>query len=83
MGGSCADEPVVTAFRHAAQTGDGITLDVRGPQFFGMGFTGLVLMLEKAALRQNLPLAIAGATPSVARAFKWCRLKHLMGRGAT
>lgn len=72
-------EPVVTAFRHAAQTGHGITLDVRGLQFFGMGFAGQVLMLEKAALKQNLPLAIAGATPPVARALKWCGLKHLFG----
>jgi N-acetylglucosaminyldiphosphoundecaprenol N-acetyl-beta-D-mannosaminyltransferase len=73
-------EPVVTAFRHAAETGDGIALDVRGLQFFGMGFAGLVLMLEKAALRQNLPLTIVGVTPSVARAFKWCGLKHLLGK---
>jgi N-acetylglucosaminyldiphosphoundecaprenol N-acetyl-beta-D-mannosaminyltransferase len=72
-------EPVVTAFRHAAQTGHGITLDVRGLQFFGMGFAGQVLMLEKAALKQKLPLAIAGATSSVSRAFKWCGLKHLLG----
>jgi N-acetylglucosaminyldiphosphoundecaprenol N-acetyl-beta-D-mannosaminyltransferase len=71
-------EPVVAAFRHAAETGDGITLEVRGLQFFGMGFAGQILMLEKAALKQNLPLVIVGATPSVARAFKWCGLKHLL-----
>lgn len=75
-------EPAVTAFRHAAQTGDGITLDVRGLQFFGMGFAGQVLMLEKAALKQNLPLAIAGASSSVARALKWSGLKHLMEKEA-
>ena len=71
-------EPAVAAFRHAARTGDGITLDIRGLQFFGMGFAGQILMLEKAALEQNLPLAIAGATPSVARALKWSGLKHLI-----
>lgn len=76
-------EPVVAAFRHAAQSGDGITLDVGGLQFFGMGFAGQVLMLEKAALKQNLPLTIVGATHSIARAFKWSGLKHLMGRKAT
>jgi N-acetylglucosaminyldiphosphoundecaprenol N-acetyl-beta-D-mannosaminyltransferase len=75
-------ESVVAAFRHAAQTGDGITLDVRGLQFFGMGFAGQVLMLEKAALKQNLPLAIVAASPSVARALKWCGLKHLLGKKA-
>ena len=71
-------EPVVAAFRHAARTGDGITLDIRGLQFFGMGFAGQILMLEKAALKQNRPLVIAGASPSVARALKWSGLKHLM-----
>lgn len=75
-------EPVVTAFRHAAQTGHGIILDVRGLQFFGMGFAGQVLMLEKAALRQNLPLAFVAASPSVARALKWCGLKHLFEKKA-
>jgi hypothetical protein len=60
--------PVVTVFRHAAQTGHGITLDVHGLQFFGMGFAGQVLMLEKAALKQNMPLAIAGTSPSITRA---------------
>jgi N-acetylglucosaminyldiphosphoundecaprenol N-acetyl-beta-D-mannosaminyltransferase len=75
-------EPVVAAFRQAAQTGDEITLDVRGLQFFGMGFAGQILMLEKAALKQNLPVIIAGATSSMARAFKWCGLKHLLGNNA-
>lgn len=75
-------DPVAAAFRHAAQTGDGITLDVRGLQFFGMGFAGQILMLEKAALKQNLPLAIVDASPSVARALKWCGLKHLLGKRA-
>lgn len=75
-------EPVVVAFRHAAQTGDGITLDVRGLQFFEMGFAGQILMLEKAALKQNLPLVIVGASPSVTRALKWCGLKHLLGKKA-
>jgi N-acetylglucosaminyldiphosphoundecaprenol N-acetyl-beta-D-mannosaminyltransferase len=75
-------EPVAAAFRHAAQSGHGITLDVGGLQFFGMGFAGQVLMLEKAALKQNLPLAIEGATSSVARALKWCGLKHLLGEKA-
>ena len=75
-------EPVATAFRHAAQMGHGITLDVRGLQFFGMGFAGQVLMLEKAAFKQNLPLAIVAASPSVARALKWCGLKHLLGKKA-
>lgn len=73
-------EPVVAAFRRAVQTGNRITLDVRGLQFFGMGFAGQVLMLEKAVLRQNLQLAIAGASPSVARALKWCGLKHLLAK---
>ena len=73
---------MVAAFRHAAQTGHGITLDVRGLQFFGMGFAGQILMLEKAALKQNLPLAIVAASPSVARALKWCGLKHLLGEKA-
>ncbi len=82
IAGAAGDDqvgPVVTAFRHAAQAGQRITLDVRDLQFFGTGFAGQVLMLEKAALRQNLPLGIAGATPSVARALKWCGLKHLLG----
>lgn len=71
-------EPVATAFRHAARAGHGIILDIRGLQYFGMGFAGQVLVLEKAALRQNLPLAIAGAAPAVARALRWCGLKHLL-----
>jgi len=71
-------EPVVAAFRHAARTSDGIALDVRGLQFFGMGFAGQILMLEKAALKQNLPLVIVAASPSVARALKWSGLKHLI-----
>ena len=85
IAGAARDEqlvPVVAAFRHAAQTGDGITMDVRGLQFFGMGFAGQVLMMEKAALKQNLPLAIAGASPSVVRALGWCGLKHLLGEKA-
>jgi hypothetical protein len=49
-------------------------------QFFGMGFAGQVLMLEKAALRQNLSLTIVGARPSIGRALKWCGLKHLIGK---
>lgn len=76
-------EPVATAFRHAAQTGNEITLDIRGLQFFGMGFAGQILMLEKAAFKQYLSLTIAGATPSVARALKWCGLKHLFGKTAS
>lgn len=71
-------EPVVAAFRHAAQTGSRITLDVRGLQFFGMGFAGQVLMLEKAALKQNMPLFIVAASSSVERALSWSGLKHLM-----
>lgn len=75
-------QPVVAAFRHAAQSGQGITLDIHGLQHFGMGFAGQVLMLEKATLKQNLPLSIVGASPSVARALKWCGLKHLLGKEA-
>ena len=75
-------EPVVAAFRHAAQTGYVITLDVSGLQFFAMGFAGQVLMLEKAALKQNLPLAVTGASPSVTRALEWCGLKHLLTKKA-
>jgi hypothetical protein len=41
-------------------------------------FARQVLMLEKAALKQNMPLAIAGASPSVARALKWSGLRHLI-----
>ena len=73
-------QPVAAAFRHAAQAGHGITLDIHGLQLFGMGFAGQVLMLEKSALKQNLPLAIVGASPSVARALRWSGLKHLLGR---
>lgn len=65
-----------------AQTGHGITLDVHGLQFFGMGLAGQVLMLEKASLRQNMPLTIVDAAPTFARALKWCGLKHLLGEEA-
>jgi anti-anti-sigma regulatory factor len=47
-----------------------------------MGFAGQVLMLEKAALKQDLPLVIVGAAPTVARVIKWCGLKHLLGKKA-
>lgn len=46
------------------------------------GQAGQVLMLEKAALRQNMPLAFTGASPSVGRALKWCGLRHLFGKKA-
>jgi N-acetylglucosaminyldiphosphoundecaprenol N-acetyl-beta-D-mannosaminyltransferase len=71
---------VRVVFRSAAAAGQGIVLDVQGLQFFGMGFAGQVLMLEKAVLQQNLSLSIVGATPSLARALKWCGLGHLMGK---
>jgi N-acetylglucosaminyldiphosphoundecaprenol N-acetyl-beta-D-mannosaminyltransferase len=83
IAGSARDnqlQPVVTAFRLAAQAGHGITLDIYGLQLFGMSFAGQVLMLEKAALKQNLPLSIVGASPSVSRALKWCGLNHLIGK---
>ncbi len=85
IGGTARDgqlEPLVAAFRQAAQAGQNITLDVSGLKYFGMGFAGQVLMLEKAALEQNLSLSIVGASPSVARALGWCGLKHLVGNKA-
>lgn len=75
-------EPVVAAFRHAAEAGQDFTLDVGGLEYFGMGFAGQILMLERAALNQNLPLVIVGASPSVARALKWSGLQHLIGKEA-
>ena len=37
---------------------------------------------DRIATVVGLPLAIAGASPSVARAFKWCGLKHLLEKKA-
>lgn len=75
--------PIAASFRSAAQAGLGIVLDLRALQFFGMGFAGQVLMLEKAALRQNLSLSIVGARPAIVRALGWCGLKHLIGKDDT
>ena len=66
IGGTALDgqlEPLVAAFRQAAQARQNITLDVRGLEFFGMGFAGQVLMLEKATLKQNLPLSLSEHHP--------------------
>jgi N-acetylglucosaminyldiphosphoundecaprenol N-acetyl-beta-D-mannosaminyltransferase len=71
-------EPVRAAFRRAAEAGRDNTVDVSGLAFFGMGFAGQLLMLEKAALRNNRLLQVSGAKPSVARALNWCGLGHLM-----
>jgi N-acetylglucosaminyldiphosphoundecaprenol N-acetyl-beta-D-mannosaminyltransferase len=79
IGGTALDgqlAPLVAAFRQAAQARQNITLDVSGLDYFGMGFAGQVLMLEKALGRQDLNLRIAGATPSVSRALAWCGLGH-------
>lgn len=80
IGGTARDnqlDPVMEAFRQAAQAGLEITVDVKGLECFGTGFAGQLLMLEKAALRQKLLLTVAGATPSVARALRWSGLRHL------
>jgi anti-anti-sigma regulatory factor len=80
IGGTALDgqlEPLVAAFRRAVQAGRDITLDVSGLDYFGMGFAGQVLMLEKALRRQGLNLGVAGATPSVSRALAWCGLGYL------
>ncbi len=71
IGGTALDgqlEPLVAAFRQAAQARQNITLDVSGLDYFGMGFAGQLLMLEKAALRQKVALRVWGARSSVARA---------------
>jgi N-acetylglucosaminyldiphosphoundecaprenol N-acetyl-beta-D-mannosaminyltransferase len=85
IGGTALDgqlEPLAAAFRQAAKTGQNITLDVSGLNYFAMGFAGQILMLEKAALNQNLPLSIVGASPPIARALIWCGLKHLLDKVA-
>ena len=69
IGGTALDgqlEPLVAAFRQAAQAGQNITLDVSGLDYFGMGFAGQVLMLEKAAVRQKVALTLSGAKPAIA-----------------
>jgi hypothetical protein len=42
-----------------------------------MGFAGEVLILEKAAILQDLTLTIVGASPTIERALRWCGLGHL------
>ncbi len=76
IAGSARDgqlEPVVAAFREAAGRGLDITLDVRGLDYFGMGFAGQLLMLEKAAVRQNVSVKASGAKPCYSAGLKVVR----------
>ncbi|HUQ38249.1 MAG TPA: STAS domain-containing protein [Aestuariivirga sp.] len=82
IGGSARDgqlEPLVAAFRQAVQAKQNITLDLRGLEYFGIGFAGQLLMLEKAVVKGSRRLTIGGAISPVRRALEWCGLNHLNG----
>jgi N-acetylglucosaminyldiphosphoundecaprenol N-acetyl-beta-D-mannosaminyltransferase len=82
VGGAAHDEDLLTVqeiFRDAITADHGIILDLQDMKFFGMGFAGHVLMLEKAAQTKGRALTIVGASRSVTRALNWCGLSHLMG----
>ncbi len=83
VAGEAYDEQLatsVTAFRSAVGKSCQIVLDLSGLTAFETGFAGQILMLEKSAMRQGMPLAITGASPSVMRALCWCGLGHLIVR---
>ncbi len=80
VGGVLRDEelaPVIKAFRSAGQSNRNVQLDFSRLKFFQMGFAGQVLMLEKTLQKQGRSLTIAGSSPSVSRALRWCGLGYL------